>query len=295
MDYINSYVRAKEFYRNKFVPERQRVIQHLKKLRDGIQIKTKYQKVGCVLYSTAGVGSGLTMLFSLAAAPATGGVSVMAYGYCVGMTSGVVDIVHRCLKWASIRKLVGNAEFHLREHEATFSDLKQIYLQKLKEDIDTIRAKIETIRMIKCDEEKEIMGILYHLQDIGLLIAFPKNMEKFINILIDKNDFIFHLLLSDSLVCRCLSLAAKHIAYSKTLAKEGVKESAKDFSKACAVASVGVGIVLDLKSLILSCNDLTRFSEGELCDEAEKLNSLIKKMEYELENLDKWFDERSNE
>lgn len=298
MDYINSYVRAKEFFLVEFVPKRKEVIQSLKKRRDEIQKETKYQKIGCTAFSTGGVLSGGATLISLLAGPMTAGVStVLTVAYFGGMSSGVADITQRCLKWASIRKSVGKAVSTLEAHETTFSNLMPTFLLRLSEDIKTIKEKIETIKMIKCDEEKEILAILENLKFLGILINIPQNPEKFLNILSDKTDLLFHLLLSDSLVCRGLSLAAKHIAYSgaKKIAKEGVKESAKDFTKACAYASVVVSIGLDLKSLYFSVKDLSRFSAGELCDEAEQLNSVITKMEYELKYLHNWFEEMSNE
>lgn len=150
-----------------------------------------------------------------------------------GMVSGFVDITHRGLKWASIRKFVGNAVSTLEAHETTFSNLTQTFLLKLKEDIETIKDKIQTIKMIKCDEEKEILAILEILQFTGILNNIPQNPEKILKILKDKIDLIFHLLLSDSLVCRGWSLAAKHIAYNgaNQIAKEGVKESATVVAK----------------------------------------------------------------
>lgn len=343
MDYINSYVRAKEFFLNDFVPKRKEVIQSLTKVRDKIQKETKYQKISCAACSSAGAFSGGATLLSLVAGPA-GFTTVLTVSYVGGMISGVVDITHRCIKWASIRKLVGNAVSTLEAHEITFSNLTQTFLLKLREDIKTINDKIETIKMIKCDEEKEILTILEILHFTGILNNIPQNPEKIFNILNDKIDLIFHLLLSDSLVCRGLSLAAKHIAYNgaNQIAKEGVKESAtdvankgakngvkqvakegvkegskdlakngaknganqvakegakefaKDFSKAWTYASVGVSIGLDLKSLYLSLQDLSRFSAGEWCAEAEKLNSVITKMEYELKYLQNWFEDMSN-
>lgn len=322
MDYINSYVRAKEFFLDDFVPKRKEVLQSLTKLRDEIQKETNNQKIGCVACSSVGVLSGGATVLSLLAGPMTAGVStVLTVAYVGGMVSGVVDITHRGLKWARIRKLVGNAVSTLEAHETTFSNLTQTFLLKLREDIETIKDKIETIKMINCDEEKECLAFFENLQLIGILKHIPQNPEKVLNILNDKMSFIFNVLLSDSLVCRSFSLAAKHIAYNganqivkegvkesltdvaekgakngaERIAKEGAKEFAKDFSKACTYASVGLSIGLDLKSLYLSLQDLSRFSAGELCAEAEKLNSVIAKMVYELKYLQKWFEDMSNE
>lgn len=346
MDYINSYVRAKKFFMDQFVSERKEVIKSLKNLKDEIQKETKNQEIGCAACSSLGVLSGGATLLSLLAGPMTAGVStVLTVAWAGGMASGFVDITHRGLKWSRIRKLVENAVSTLDAHEYTFSNLTQTFLLKLREDIETIKEKIETIKIIKCDEEKEISAILKNLHLIGILINIPENQEKFFNSLGDKDAFIFHLLLSDSLACRGLSLVAKHIAYNgankiakegvkdsattiakkgaengaKQVAKEGMKEGAKDlatngakngakqvakegakkfanyFSKAFTYASVGVSLGLDLRSLYFSVKDLSKFSAGELCAEAEKLNSVIKKMEYELKYLHKWFEEMSNE
>lgn len=76
--------------------------------------------------------------------------------------------------------------------------------------------------------------------------------------------------------------------------KEGVKEIKTGLSKVCAPACVIGGLSLDLTSLIVNAKDLSRLSRPEeLCAEADILNSVITKMENELEDLDKWFEERA--
>lgn len=78
---------------------------------------------------------------------------------------------------------------------------------------------------------------------------------------------------------------------TKHVAKEGIKESANFASN---IATLGVGLCFDALSLINSVKDLSRFGKGELCAEAEKLNSVIKKMEIELEIIEQLFEEKSN-
>lgn len=56
-----------------------------------------------------------------------------------------------------------------------------------------------------------------------------------------------------------------------------------------------MGLGLDAFSLINSVKDLSRFGKGELCAEAEKLNSVIKKMEIELEIIEQLFVDKSND
>lgn len=50
-----------------------------------------------------------------------------------------------------------------------------------------------------------------------------------------------------------------------------------------------MGIVLDLWSLISSSTDLSKFNKGLLCDEAEKLQKVIKEMQKEYDDLTKRF------
>lgn len=52
------------------------------------------------------------------------------------------------------------------------------------------------------------------------------------------------------------------------------------------VVILGVGLVFDVLLLINSVKDLLWFCKGELCVEVEKLNSVIKKMEIELEIIE---------
>lgn len=341
MDYIDSYVKAKEFFLNKFVPERKMLILRLKTLKKKIQDETESQKVGSVVYSSGGILSGGAVLFSLLAAPMTAGVSTaMVVGLYGSAIFGGADITHRLIKGGLTRKWLNEADTAFEAHKITFSNLLGNFLLKLIEDIKAIELKIEFIRQIKCDEEKEIKLVFKHLKEVGMLVDAPPSREKFLNNMIEKGDVIFELLLSNGLVSRCVSTAAKRIAVSGTMkvAEEVIKESAKDwakksvkhgskhftkkgvnvgtksfakgsakncmkhyakegvkegaqFVKAFKVATVGVGIGLDVLSLVYSIKDLGRFSDEELCAEAETLNSLIKQMEYELEYLDRWFEE----
>lgn len=50
-----------------------------------------------------------------------------------------------------------------------------------------------------------------------------------------------------------------------------------------------MGIVLDLWSLISSPADLSKFNKGLLCDEAEKLQKVIKEMQKEYDDLTESF------
>lgn len=318
MDYIDSWPKAKEFFIEIFAPNRKEVIDILKNLMHDINKETKIQKTGCVVYSTIGLLSGGPMLFALLAVPGIS-TTAIAIGYYAGMTSSVADIAHRYIKMRSITNLLDKAERTLQAHESTYSELTG-FLQKLKEDIETIKYTIEKVREIKCDEETEIKNILKYLKDIKMLVDTPTDTGKFLNILEEKHDFISHVLLSDSLVCRCVSIIAKQFAWNgvNKIVKEGVKEGTKDcakksakngaiqafkggvkeiktgLSKVCTPACVIGGLSFDLTSLILNAKDLSRLSNGELCAEADKLKSVIKKMEYELKYLDKWFEERAS-
>lgn len=341
MDYIDSYVKAKEYFLKKFVPERKMLILRLKTLKKKIQDETEIQKGFSIVYSGGGIVSGGAVLFSLLAAPLTAGVSTaVVVGLYGSICFGGADITHRLIKGGLTRKWLNAADTAFEAHKITFSNLIGNFLLKLIEDIKAIESKIETIRQIKCDEEQEIKLVFKHLKEIGTLVDAPPTQEKFLKIMIEKGDVIFELLLSNGLVSRCVSTDAKCIAVSGTMkvAEEVIKESAKDwakksvkhgskhfakkgvnvgtrsfakgtakncikhyakegvkegaqFVKAFRVASVGVGIGLDVLSLVYSIKDLASFSNGELCAEAEILNSVIKQMEYELEYLDRWFEE----
>lgn len=318
MNYINSYDKARAFFKNRFAPNRRKLIDNLKSLRDEINKDTKIQKKGCVVYSTIGLLSGGPMLFALLEVPGISNTAI-TIGHYVGMTFSVVDMVHRFIKMRSVMNSVDKAEKKLQAHKIIFSELKG-FLQNLKEDIETIQYKIENIREIKSDEGTEIGNSLKYLKDIGTLVATPTNIGMFLGTLKEKRDLISHMLLSDSLVGKCVSVIAKHFAWNwvNEIVKEGVKEGTKDcakksakngaiqavkegvkeiktgLSKMCAPACVIGSLSLDLTSLIVNAKDLSRLSRPEeLCAEADILNSVITKMENELEDLDKWFEERA--
>lgn len=347
MDYIKAYVKARKFFLEKFVPEQKKVIQTLIDLSDEIQKETKFQKIGCVGYSSVGLVSDGANLVSLFASPMTAGlssaISIACYG---GMAFGFIDIAHRLYKMTMIMKLIKRAETKLQAHEITFSDLIRYFLRKLKNDFEIIENKLRTIREIKCDEEQEIREIIKHWKEIGMLVAAPRNLKAFMNLFNESKELIVQLLVSDGLVCRGIPIATKMIVQigAKQVAVEFVKENAKDCSEnilekvtnhgakqgtkekpivgttdfvtksatdctqqvtkegikeganfALNVATLGVGLVFDALSLINSVKDLSRFGKGDLCAEAEKLNSVIKKMETELEIIEELFEENSND
>lgn len=78
---------------------------------------------------------------------------------------------------------------------------------------------------------------------------------------------------------------------TKQVTKEGIREGA---NSAFNFATLGFSLLFDALSLINSVKDLSRFGKGKLCAEAEKLNSVIKKMEIELELTGQLFEEKSN-
>lgn len=278
----------------------------------------KSKKKGSVVYSTIGLLSGGPMLFALFEVPGISNTAITISQY-VGTTFSVVDIVHRFIKMRSIMNSLDNAEEKLQNHKIIFSELTG-FLRELKEDIETIQYKIENIREVKSDEETEIRDILKYLKDIGMLVDTPTDTGMFLDTLQEKHDLISHMLLSDSLVGKCVSIIAKLFAWNwvNEIVKEGVKEGTKDcakksakngaiqavkegvkeiktgLSKVCAPACVIGGLSLDLTSLIVNAKDLSRLSRPEeLCAEADILNSVITKMENELEDLEEWFEERA--
>lgn len=347
MESIKSYVSARKFFLERFVPEQKMVILKLTDLRDEIQKETELQKFGCVGYSSASLLSGGVGFFSLLAAPMTAGLStamgIACYG---GMTFGFTDFAHRTYKMAMLRKLIKRAETALQAHEITVSDFAQQYLLKLKNDIDIIKDKIKIIREIKCDEEQEIGDIIKRLGETGMLVKYPLNVKAWFNLFHENAYFFFKLMESDGLVCRAISIGTKLVVQlcAKQVAEEFLIESAKDVAENVLVkvtetganqvskeglivgttdfatksatdctkqvtkegikegtnlalnfATLGVGLVFDALSLINSVKDLSRFRKGELCAEAEKLNSVIKKMEIELEIIEQLFEEKSND
>lgn len=274
MESIKSYVRARKFYLEIFVPEQIMVIQTLVDLRDEIQKETKLQKFGCVGYSSASLLSGGVGLFSLLAAPMTAGLStamgIACYG---GMTFGFVDIAHRTYKMAMLRKLIKRAETALQAHEITVSDFTQHFLLKLKNDIDIIKNKIKTIREIKCDEEQEIRDIIKHWRETGMLVAFPLNAKVFLNLFNENAEFVVQLMVSDGLVCRAISFATKLVVQNcaKQVAEGFLKESAKDCAENVLVKVTETGAnQVSKEGLIVGTTDFATKSATDCTKQVAK-------------------------
>lgn len=62
-------------------------------------------------------------MFFLFVVGLVGFIIVLIVLYVGGMIFGVVDIIYRCIKWVSIRKLVGNVVLILEVYEIIFLNL----------------------------------------------------------------------------------------------------------------------------------------------------------------------------
>lgn len=142
------YTRPKHFWELKFEPERRKMIEELKSLRDDIMSQERKQAIGNIAYSTAGfAGLGLAVA-GVVAAPFTFGLSLglSGAGIAASVSSTVAAITHRKVKVKLVDKKLTVAEKSLNEHNKTTSEMISL-LVPLVQNIDLLQenaGKLET-------------------------------------------------------------------------------------------------------------------------------------------------------
>lgn len=108
MDNIESYVKAKEYFKKTFAPERMKVINELISPRDDIQKEARIQKIGSITYSSVG---GMAIV-GIVAAPFTAGASLAftAAGVAAGVSSGVAGVTHHVVKVKKVKSKLADAK-----------------------------------------------------------------------------------------------------------------------------------------------------------------------------------------
>lgn len=112
MDNIESYVKAKEYFKKTFAPERMKVINELISPRDDIQKEARIQKIGSITYSSVGVVGGGMAIVGIVAAPFTAGASLAltAAGVAAGVSSGVAGVTPHVVKVKKVKSKLADAK-----------------------------------------------------------------------------------------------------------------------------------------------------------------------------------------
>lgn len=287
MGSMKSYDRAKSYLEAVFAPEQEKVIRDLMSMRDDVQGVIKFQSIANTGYSFVGMLGGFAMLGSLVV---TGGTSLFATGALMGAYSGYAEVGHEVVAKSILIKKFSDAEKSLREHELIFSEMNKLLLS-LTEDIDQIdslQSRIQLLENTKSNKEMHAVQILELIVHIIVIMGTDTDPKE-----LASNRFeIYKLIKLRKLVEKVLPQNGKGVALAgkSGLSLLGVKSITKNVGKKTVkVIATTLGVIADLNSIITNIDDVTKFDSGILCTEAERLDRIITKLQWDLKQIKECF------
>lgn len=272
----DAYRRAKQHYKT-WAIEREKVIMDLTDLKNEIQKLSESIASDSIKYSGLGlVATGMTAAGFLA--PFTFGVSVAiaTIGTGVSVTSGLVSFYKERGKLNTIKELCSKVESMLEEHDKTGIEMQRVF-DRLEKDIVSSfvtgngKKYINDVR-----EQEERKSKVVGAFSKACQVATYSKVEKYVRI------------------TRIVKDAPKMIKVGKTLRtvqrikisklSVGVSKVSKGLSTLAAV-----GVIIDIGTIISSARDLSKFANGKLCAEAEKIQTVIDDMLKQRDELDDIF------
>lgn len=287
MEGMKSYDRAKSYLEDVFAPEREKVIRDLMSMRDDVQGVIKFQRFANTGYSFVGILGGCAMLGSLVV---TGGASLFATGALMGAYSGYAEVGHEVVAKSILIKKFSDAEKSLREHELTLSEMNKLLLSLIEDidQIDSLQSRIELLENTKRNEQTHAVQILALIAQIIVIMGTDTDPKDLAN-----NHFeIYKLIKLRKLVEIVLPQSGKSVALAgkNGLSLLGGKSITKNVGKKTVkVIATTFSVIADLNSFITNIDDFTKFDSGRLCTEAERLDRIITKLQWDLKQIKECF------
>ena len=249
----------------KWRKERLEVIEKLKEIKDGIQRVADVYDTASAAYSGVAIAgtaltvgaTALTLLF-----PPAGIVAVA--GAVTGAVSGVADITHGAIKFKIIQDLCTEAEKISENHDKTGKELIE-WLEILYDKFTTDPAYVVkkggkgVTSAIKGNTAFKNAKAVKIYRETGSAARAAKALK------------------IGRVMQRVLPNAAQEVVH-------GVRILSKGAIRGFAFVSVA----FDIHNIY---STVSKLSKGELCDEAAKLEGVIKKLEKEMEEFGEIFDE----
>eukprot|EP00105_Crassostrea_gigas_P002514 XP_011415074.1 PREDICTED: apolipoprotein L3-like [Crassostrea gigas] len=281
MEHLDSFIKARNFYHKKWAPERRRVLKDLESIRDEVQRQAKIHSIGSITYSSVGLVGGGLAIAGIITAPFTFGVSLglTVAGVATGVTSGVAGVTHGAVKFGIVKTQISNAKTNLENHDKHCKEMKRL-LELLKQDIQTIKANIKDCNRLK---SSSFGG---GLKLVGGATGVAIRVENLVNK--SKAAHMYRITGNVDEVARVMSIGTALDDIVPSALKDVSKGVTKLSTEALSVVAA-IGIVIDLGSLIWNAFDLSKFSKGQLCSEAKKLQKVIEQMQHEYDVLTKCF------
>eukprot|EP00105_Crassostrea_gigas_P012074 XP_011427958.1 PREDICTED: uncharacterized protein LOC105328675 [Crassostrea gigas] len=281
MENLDSFAKARHFYDETWAIERRKILKELESIRDEVQRQAKIHSIGSIAYSSVGVVGGGLAIAGIITAPFTFGVSLglTVAGAATGVASGVAGVTHGAVKTGKVKTQINNAKTNLENHDKHCKEMTRL-LELLKEDIKTIKASI------KDTNELETSYLGQDLKHIGKAAGVAKGIVNLVNN--SKAVDVYRITGNVDEVARVMSIGTALDDIIPSVFKDVSKGVTKISTEALS-ALAAIGIVIDLWSLYRSTADLSNFQKGQLCSEAEKLQTVIEQMQHEYDVLTQCF------
>ncbi|XP_062617140.1 apolipoprotein L3-like [Saccostrea cucullata] len=233
-----------------WAPERLRVLEELRTIRDEIQEQARIQSIGNITYSSVGLIGGGLAIAGIVTAPFTFGTSLAltVAGVATGVTSGVAGVTHGVVKIGIVKKQCNQAKASLEKHDTTCKEMKRL-VTLLQKDIE---------KCMRDGNALKISQVGQGVKQAGSAAILGKGIYKLL-------DDIF------------------------PSAMKNVSKGVTKLSTEALSALAAVGIIIDLGSLIWNAVDMSKIEKGQLCAEAEKLQKVIEQMQHEYDVLKECF------
>lgn len=285
VEHMDSVGKAQHFFDEKWAPERRRILKDLKSIKDEVQRQATIQSIGSITYSSVGIVGGGLVIAGIITAPFTLGVSLglTVAGVATELTSGVAGVIHGAVKFGIVIRQCKNAKTSLMKHNDSCEKMK-LLLELLKQDMKSIEKSI-----VVCYEMKNsYSSIVLELFELGVGVTFAVKNAKYL-VDISKAVNLYRIVGSVDEVDRLLSIGKVLDDILPSVFKD-VSNGNTKLSTPTSSVLAAVGILFDVISLILNAVNLSKFKKGQLCSEAEKLQSIIEQMQQEYDVLTQFFD-----
>ena len=261
-------------------PERQKVLEDLKIIRDEVQRQARIHSIGSITYSSVRIVGGVLSVAGVIAAPFTFGASLAltVAGAVTGVTSGVASVTHGAVRIRKVKQKIKDAKASLEKHNATCDEMKRLIIL-LKTEIKEFKDR----HCLDISHESEIKS------QIDNAWALQKPIETLVQR--SKAVHVFRSTGSTEEMAKLVNLWNVLDDIVPSFVKNVAGKAASKFPAEALSALAVLGILADLYSIVSEAKDL--HENQELCAEAEKIQNVIEQMQRKYDVLKKYLAEEN--
>lgn len=256
-------------------PERQKVLEDLKIIRDEVQRQARIHSIGSITYSSVGLVGGALSVAGVIAAPFTFGASLAltVAGAATGVTSGVASVTHGAVRIGIVKQQIEDAKASLKQHNATCDEMKRLII--------LLKTEIKEFKDRHCLD-------ISHESEIKSQIDYALALHKPIKTLVQRSKavHVFRTTGSTDEVAKLVNLGNVLDDIVPSFVKNVAGKAATKIPAEALSALAVLGILADLYSIVSEAKDL--HENQELCAEAEKIQNVIEQMQREYDVLKKY-------